>query len=116
MRLSDDELTALLAKHGECNGDYHKREIGRQPHCKYCGGEDWPCETMRLATEVRQRRDVDKLDAINDKHNLSQSFAHFHNNDTCPSCLAEYTKAGLLDLAIQYGYIDEALGYEEGGR
>lgn len=48
-RLSDDELTALLAAH---------RNIGKWIDlCEKCGWP-WPCETVRLATEVRDLRAV----------------------------------------------------------
>lgn len=56
-RLTDDELTALLEAHRVCDGCVS--HCGR--HCRKCQGfqsNDWPCETWRLATEVKDLRAV----------------------------------------------------------
>lgn len=60
-RLTDDELTALLVAHAKGMGglcwNIHHRDL-RPP--------EWPCETWRLATEVRELRAV--KDAAKEAH------------------------------------------------
>lgn len=103
-RLSDDELTALLEKHVEVPND----RVTKWWPCKsYCtheshrGFQPWPCETVRLATEVRDLRLVkDAAQGVRDS----------------PVMLGGM-RWGRTEYAKRMAALDTMLArYEEGGR
>lgn len=101
-RLTDAELDALLTS-GHFLSPADSKE---HPHCWQCGFA-WPCETWRLATEVRELRAV-KAAAI-PAHGRLREF---------DICLCDDTPAigfdGILD--VQCDLQIALTGYEEGGR
>ena len=96
-RLTDEELDALLDAHFLVVVSYPDE----QELCKQCRRE-WPCETVRLATEVKDLRAV--RDAAKEWRRMNTGL-HTAGSQTMA-----------LKKAAQDGLLRALARYEEGGR
>lgn len=109
-RLTDDELDALLLEH---RSDCGCIPMCDDATCSYCD-HLWPCETWRLATEVRDLRAA----LQNDEEIISRPRnGHIHtwirespNMAACIFCCTGFPKGQHMPL------FPALARYEEGGR
>ena len=47
--LTAEQVAAIMHLHELCDNESHQ---DRERHCRYCGGDNWPCEIQQLADHI----------------------------------------------------------------